>query len=65
MSSTRRNIENLIEALDDVELSPEEVRDVVARIGIDIEAMAARIRAKIAAADERWAESEAAPRRCG
>jgi hypothetical protein len=51
MTKSRREIEALVDALDDVPIDAEHVREKVAELGIDVPAMAARIRAKIAAAD--------------
>jgi hypothetical protein len=53
MSSTksRDQVKRLVEALEDESVDAKEARDTVARLGIDVKAMAAKLRAKVAAAD--------------
>jgi hypothetical protein len=51
MSKRRREIEALVEVLDDVPIDQEHAREKVAELGIDVKSMAARMREKIADAD--------------
>jgi len=56
MTKTRRELEALTEALDDVPTSEEEDRATTAALGVDVAKMAADIRSKIADADKRERE---------
>jgi hypothetical protein len=51
MTRSRREIEALVEALDDVPVDEADAKATVKALGIDVGALAATIRAKIAAAD--------------
>jgi hypothetical protein len=53
MSSTksRDQLNRVVEALEDESVDAKEARDTVARLGIDVKDMAAKLRAKVAAAD--------------
>lgn len=49
-SKTRTEIERLVETLDDVQISEDEGRDAIKRLGIDTKAWAKAIKAKVAEA---------------
>lgn len=49
-SKTKKQLENVVDALDDVPIEPKDAAKVVAQLGIDVNRMAANLRAKVAAA---------------
>jgi hypothetical protein len=51
-SKTRKEIEQLVEALDDVPITDEEARRVTTSLGIDVKAWAGDIQARVAAAQD-------------
>lgn len=51
MSTTRRQIEHIVEALDETPAGGDADRETVERLGVDVPALAAQIRGRIAAAD--------------
>jgi hypothetical protein len=63
MTKTRKELEALNEALDDVPTDAADDRAVVEALGIDVEKMAAEMRAKIAEADRRDREERVAEAR--
>lgn len=52
MSDTKKKLESLAEALDDAPIDEEEARAEVARLGVDVKGLAARLRATVAKAGE-------------
>jgi hypothetical protein len=53
MTKSRREIEALVEALDDEPIADAEARGVVKALGIDVKELAGRLRANVAEADAR------------
>ena len=52
-TKTRDQLNRIVESLEDEAVDPKEARDAVARLGIDVKDMAAKLRAKVAATDDR------------
>jgi hypothetical protein len=50
-SSTKKDIERIVEAMDDEPIDDDKAKETVAALGIDVKQMAAGLRAKVAAAD--------------
>ncbi|AKU97419.1 hypothetical protein AKJ09_04083 [Labilithrix luteola] len=57
MSKSRREIEALIEALDDAPIDEEQARETVSQLGIDVSELAGRLRMQVAQADARERET--------
>ena len=53
MKKTRRDIEAVVEALDDLPIEPEEAALVVKSLGIDVKQLASKLRGAVTDADER------------